>query len=263
MKNFLILALALLVLSCSTNNPTYEENLTLAKKWIEAFETGNIDLWKEVVSENLVDVAPMYGMGEVDYNTSLQVAEFYVQNYSNVKFKNQVWLPGIDTLTMKPDGSVRAYGNWTGTSKSTGRDFSMTSYHNFDFKDGKISSTGEYFDATGMVNSVGPLQKALVIVASHIKPGKIDEYQALIDSDAGVKATRNYKGCLSLETSYNEESNMYFIIENWESAELYQEYLNWRLTEDPSGLVSDIVPLLVGGESGMKVYNPNTRYKFY
>ena len=90
MKNFLILALALLVLSCSTNNPTYEENLTLAKKWIEAFETGNIDLWKEVVSENLVDVAPMYGMGEVDYNTSLQVAEFYVQNYSNVKFKNQV-----------------------------------------------------------------------------------------------------------------------------------------------------------------------------
>jgi hypothetical protein len=56
---------------------------------------------------------------------------------------------------------------------------------------------------------------------------------------------------------------MYFIIENWESAELYQEYLNWRLTEDPSGLVSDIVPLLVGGESGMKIYNPNTRYKFY
>ena len=44
MKKFLILALALLVLSCSTNNPTYEENLTLAKKWIEAFETGNIDL---------------------------------------------------------------------------------------------------------------------------------------------------------------------------------------------------------------------------
>ena len=56
---------------------------------------------------------------------------------------------------------------------------------------------------------------------------------------------------------------MYFIIENWESAELYQEYLNWRLTEDPSGLVSKIIPLLVGGESGMKVYNPNTRYKFY
>ena len=78
MKIFLILVLGLLVLSCSTNNPTYEENLTLAKKWIEAFETGNIDLWKEVVSENLVDVAPMYGMGEVDYNTSLQQESLYL-----------------------------------------------------------------------------------------------------------------------------------------------------------------------------------------
>jgi len=262
MKKILFIFLGILVLSCSTN-PDYQNNLKLAKKWVQAFETSNVELWKEVVSEELVDVAPMYGMGQVDYKTSLQVAEFYVQNYTNVKFQNQVWLPGIDTLTMKPDGSVRAYGTWTGTSKSTGRNFSLTSYHNFDFKDGKITSTGEYFDATGMVNSVGPLQKNLVIVASHIKPGKIDEYQALIDSEAGVKLTRNYKGCISLETSYNEDSNMYFIIENWESAELYQEYLNWRLTKDPSGLVSDIVPLLVGGESGMKVYNPNTRYKFY
>ena len=173
------------MLSCSTNNPTYEENLTLAKKWIEAFETGNIDLWKEVVSENLVDFAPMYGMGEVDYNTSLQVAEFYVQNYSNVKFKNQVWLPGIDTLTMKPDGSVRAYGNWTGTSKSTGRNFSMTSYHNFDFKDGKISSTGEYFDATGMVNSVGPNQRNVVVATAKVNKKNIDKFQELMDSEGG------------------------------------------------------------------------------
>ena len=258
----IVIILGLLVMSCSTN-PDYQNNLKLAKKWIEAFETGNIDLWKEVVSENLVDVAPMYGMGEVDYNTSLQVAEFYVQNYSNVKFKNQVWLPGIDTLTMKPDGSVRAYGNWTGNSKSTGRDFSMVSYHNFDFKDGKIVSTGEYFDATGMVNSVGPNQRNVVVATAKVNKKNIDKFQELMDSEGGLSVTRNYDGCSHLETFYNEESSTYFIIENWESAELYQEYLNWRLTEDPSGLVSDIVPLLVGGESGMKVYNPNTRYKFY
>jgi len=262
MKKILLISLGLLVFSC-TSNPNYETNLTIAKKWVEAFETSNIDLWKEVMSEDLVDVAPMYGMGQVDYKTSLQVAEFYVQNYTDVKFENQVWLPGIDTLTMKPDGSVRAYGTWTGTSKSTGRNFSMTSYHNFDFKDGKISSTGEYFDATGMVNSVGPIQKTVVIVTSHVKPGKIDEYQALMESEAGLKTTRNYKGCTSLEATYNEASNMYFIIENWESPELYQEYLNWRMTEDPSGLVSKVTPLLVGGEAGLNVYNPNSLYKFY
>ncbi len=67
-------------MSCSTN-PDYQNNLKLAKKWVQAFETSNVELWKEVVSEELVDVAPMYGMGQVDYKTSLQVAEFYVQNY--------------------------------------------------------------------------------------------------------------------------------------------------------------------------------------
>ena len=77
------------------------------------FETQNMDLWEEV-SKDLLDVAPMYGMGQVDYATSKQVAQFYVDNYTDVKFNNPVWLPGIDTLTMKPDGSVRAYGTWTG-----------------------------------------------------------------------------------------------------------------------------------------------------
>ena len=40
---------------------------------------------------------------------------------------------------MKPDGSVRAYGVWTGKSNSTGRIFTLPSYHNFGFKDGKIT----------------------------------------------------------------------------------------------------------------------------
>ena len=34
-------------------------------------EDQNIELWKEAVSEDLQDIAPMYGMGMVDYETSL------------------------------------------------------------------------------------------------------------------------------------------------------------------------------------------------
>ena len=37
-----------------------------------------------------------------------------------------------------------------------GRTFTLPSYHNFDFADGKIIYTGEYFDATGMTTTVGP-----------------------------------------------------------------------------------------------------------
>ena len=235
----------------------------LAKKWVQAFETSNLDLWKEVVSQELVDVAPMYGMGQVDYKTSLGVAEFYVQNYTNVKFENQVWLPGIDTLTMKPDGSVRAYGNWTGTSKSTGRNFSLNSYHNFDFKDGKISSTGEYFDATGMVNSVGPVQRNVVEVTLDVKKGNYEKIQTLMDTEARLKTTRNYDGCTHTEAFFNEENGKYIVIEHWESFEKYNAYSEWRLNEDPSGLVNEMLPLLVGGMNGLSIYSNNTGYGFY
>ena len=262
MKKILFIFLGILVLSCSTN-PDYQNNLKLAKKWVQAFETSNVELWKEVVSEELVDVAPMYGMGQVDYKTSLQVAEFYVQNYTNVKFQNQVWLPGIDTLTMKPDGSVRAYGTWTGTSKSTGRNFSLTSYHNFDFKDGKITSTGEYFDATGMVNAVGPAQRNVVVATAKVSKKNIDKFQELMDSDGGLSVTRNYDGCTHLEAFYNEESSTYFIIEYWESYEKYEAYLDFRFNKDPNKFVDKVWPYVIGGQKGFAAYFNNTKYKFF
>ena len=145
----------------------------------------------------------MYGMGQVDYATSLQVAEFYINNYTNVKFNNPVWLPGIDTATMSTDGSVRAYGTWTGESKSTGRTFRVPSYHNFGFKDGKIVTTGEYFDATGMVNAVGPVDRKVVVATLNIKKGNYGKVQEMMDSEEGLKATRNYDGCMHIEAFFN------------------------------------------------------------
>lgn len=261
-KLFLLLSIVLFV-SCSTSNPDYDANLVLAKKWVQAFETGDIELWKEVVSEDIQDIAPMYGMGRVGYDASFQVADFYVKNYTNVKFNEPVWLPGIDTLTMKPDGSVRAYGRWSGTSKSTGREFSVMSYHNFDFEDGKIVTTGEYFDATGMVNAVGPVQRNVVIFTAKVSKKNLDKFQELMDSDDGLIVTRNAEGCTHLEAFYNEENQTYFIYEYWDSYEQYETYLNWRFNEDPSKLVAKAIPLVTGGEKGMKAHFNNTNYKFF
>lgn len=263
MRLFFLAVAAALVVSCTPTNPQFETNKAIAQKWVKAFETSNLDLWKEVVSEDIIDQSPMYGMGVVDYAGSLQVAEFYINNYKNVRFEEAVWLPGVDTLSLQPDGSVRAYGKWKGESIATGRTFELMSYHNFDFKDGKIVSTGEFFDATGMVQAVGPQQKNVVIATLHIQPGKYEEVQALMDSKDGLSVTRNYKGCTFLEATFNEESGMYFIIENWDSPDSYSAYLNWRMTEDPSRIVDKVFPLLVGGEKGFNVYNPNSFYKMY
>ena len=262
MKKFKLLLIGILFVSCDSN-PDYQSNLAVAKKWVQAFEDGNIDLWKEVVSEDVQDVAPMYGMGRVDYNTSLQVAEFYVQNYTDVKFNDPVWLPGIDTLTMKPDGSVRAYGRWSGKSLSTGREFSLMSYHNFDFEDGKISSTGEYFDATGMVNAVGPAQRNVVVFTAKVSKSNIEKFQELMDSEAGLTVTRNWEGCTHLEAFYNEETETYFIYEYWDSYKQYEEYLDWRFNAEEPSFVQTVIPLIKGGENGMQAYYNNSTYNFY
>lgn len=261
-KIFLLLSVALFI-SCSSKHSDYEANKKLAQKWVASFETGNIELWKEVVSEDVLDVSPVYGMGQVDYNSSLQIAEFYINNYTDVKFNDPVWLPGIDTLTLKPDGSVRAYGKWSGKSKSTGREFNLTSYHNFDFKDGKIITTGEYFDATGMTNAVGPVQRNVVVFTAKVSKKNLNKFQELMDSDDGLTVTRNADGCTHLEAFYNEENQTYFIYEYWDSFEKYETYLNWRFNEDPSGLVAKTVPLVIGGENGMKAHFNNSNYKFF
>jgi len=262
MKKFKLLLIGILFVSCDSN-PDYQSNLAVAKKWVQAFEDQNIELWKEAVSEDLQDIAPMYGMGMVDYETSLQVAEFYIQNYTDVKFNDPVWLPGIDTLTMKPDGSVRAYGRWSGKSISTGREFSLMSYHNFDFEDGKISSTGEYFDATGMVNAVGPAQRNVVVFTAKVSKRNIEKVQELMDSDAGLTVTRNWEGCTHLEAFYNEETETYFIYEYWDSYEQYEEYLDWRFNVEEPSFVQTVIPFIKGGESGMQAYYNNSTYNFY
>ena len=262
MKKLILLLVGILFVGCDSN-PKYESNLAVAKKWVQAFEDQNIELWKEAVSEDLQDIAPMYGMGMVDYETSLQVAEFYIQNYTDVKFNDPVWLPGIDTLTMKPDGSVRAYGRWSGKSLSTGREFSLMSYHNFDFEDGKISSTGEYFDATGMVNAVGPAQRNVVVFTAKVSKRNIEKFQELMDSDAGLTVTRNWEGCTHLEAFYNEETETYFIYEYWDSYKQYEEYLDWRFNVEEPSFVQTVIPLVKGGENGMQAYYNNSTYNFY
>jgi ketosteroid isomerase-like protein len=74
-----------------------------------------------------------------------------MNGFENVTFTARAWLPGVDETTLKADGSVRVYGTWRGNSIDSGKSFSLDSYHYFSIKDGKISQSGDYFDATGMV----------------------------------------------------------------------------------------------------------------
>ena len=133
----------------------YKSNLEVVKKAMACYETPqDYETFVSLIDENVQHQSPMYGQGIVGYEGVLGQAKFYMEGFSDVGFENAIWLPGVDTVSLKNNGSVRVYGTWTGKSKETGKPFAVDSYHFFDIKDGKIISSGDYFDATGMVMAI-------------------------------------------------------------------------------------------------------------
>ena len=140
--------------------------------------------------------------------------------------------------------------------------FSIVFYHFFNFNEaGLIQQQGDFFDATGMMNATG--DKKLVVAELKIKAGKQDAFFALMANESyGLKATRNYKGCNSLISTFNEESNTLLVISDWDSYEEYAAYLTWR-TEEDTELVDLMKPLLIGGMKGLRTVYPNSMYTVY
>ena len=114
----------------------------------------NFELFKSLIHEEIEHQSPMYGVGKVGLDGVVGQAEFYMTNFKDVTFENQIWLPGVDETTLKADGSVRVYGTWKGVSIATGKSFSLDSYHYFNAKEGKVYESGDFFDASGMMIAV-------------------------------------------------------------------------------------------------------------
>jgi len=153
----LLLSLIVILSACTQTDDLalYKTNLEIAKKIVSCYEAPtDFETFQSLIHKDIQHQSPMYGQGLVGYDDVLGQAKFYMEGFTNVKFENSIWLPGVDETTLLNNGSVRVYGTWTGESIETGNSFSVDSYHYFDVKDGQISMSGDYFDATGMVMAV-------------------------------------------------------------------------------------------------------------
>jgi hypothetical protein len=164
MKN-LLLGLIVVLSACSQPDDLalYKTNLEIAKNAIACYEyPADFETFKSLIHPEIKHQSPMYGQGMVGYEDVMGQANFYMGGFTNVTFENQLWLPGVDTTTLATDGSVRVYGTWKGESISTGASFSVDSYHYFHIKDGQIDFSGDYFDATGMMQAVSASAEVVV-----------------------------------------------------------------------------------------------------
>ncbi len=162
-KIILLFALASLGVACEQQPDlsVYEANKALAEELMNSYVSPtDYDFFASHIADDIVHQSPMYGVGQVGKDAVLDQAKFYMGNFENVTFNNPIWLPGVNNETLQPDGGVRVYGTWEGTSIASGKSFSVDAYHYFGFKEGKLIESGDFFDATGMVMAVAPDEMA-------------------------------------------------------------------------------------------------------
>lgn len=146
---FFVAALALVFLvSCGTTpddqNPEYNENLASMKAMFDGFQNKSID--PALFAEDFVDVGT--GFEEEDRNKQEAMQQWKMMTrVMDAELVNAIYLPGIDTLSQRLDGSVRYYGQWKMTMGEAAQ--TLKAYGSMEFNDsGKITSFAHYADWT-------------------------------------------------------------------------------------------------------------------
>ena len=148
--------------SASTGNDTkmlYETNLAVLKAAIKAFENEDIEGWASSVADSAVYVPGAYGSSPGKKEDWKKTLTFYVTDFDSIRLTNALFLPGIDSATHVPDGSVRYYGQWTSVHKS-GVKTRVNFYSVNEFNtDHKVIYAADFFDVGGLINAVTPKSK--------------------------------------------------------------------------------------------------------
>lgn len=137
-------------------NAVYEKNLADLKAGFAAFAKGDFDTWASTIADTVFWTSPAYG--DI-LHTKAHWKEFlkgFTDNWTNISLNDPIYLPGVDSATHVPDGSVRYYGTWNAVHKS-GIKTSLVAYGTYNFnKDNKVISGSDYFDVGGLINAVTP-----------------------------------------------------------------------------------------------------------
>ena len=82
-------------------------------------------------------------------------------------------------------------------------------------------------------------------------PAKPDTYDVLRDAmAASLPQTRAFDGCISLEVYREDNTHTFTVVEDWESFEHYDRYIEWRRA---NGLDAMLDQLLEGGADAFRI----------
>ena len=137
----------------------YEQNLATTKAALKAFENENLDEFGSYVSDSVVVLPATYGSKESNKEEWKSLLGYFTSEFDSIRLTQSIFLPGIDSATHEPDGSVRYYGTWVSRHKS-GMNTSVRFYAAYEFDDNhKILFAQDFFDVGGLLNAVAPKKK--------------------------------------------------------------------------------------------------------
>tara|TARA_B100000575_G_scaffold174544_1_gene139913 strand:- start:130 stop:528 length:399 start_codon:yes stop_codon:yes gene_type:complete len=106
-------------------------------------------------------------------------------------------------------------------------------------------------------------KNAIVIITTNVKEGMMSDLVAFMDSENVLPVTRKFKGCKSVVQFVNEENNIHVLLEEWDSVESHQKYVNYRMNEDETGAAQKHITYAVGGAEGLTIIGNNSNYIYY
>ena len=84
-----------------------------------------------------------------------------------------------------------------------------------------------------------------------------------MDSKNVLPITRKFNGCKSVVQFVNKENNIHVLLEEWDSIESHQNYVNFRMNGDETGAAQKHTTFAVGGSEGITIIGNNTNYIYY
>lgn len=124
----------------------YENNVKILEKYLTYLEDGNIDSLTNLLSEEYL----MYRYPVMESKGLISNKKEIIQEYekkfegAKIDIGHTIFLPGIDTINLNLDGSVRVYSaqSWTISNKV----INMSIYETYDFKNDSIYQTHIFYD---------------------------------------------------------------------------------------------------------------------
>ena len=135
----------------------YEENLETAKKLNKAMLEYDKKVLEQYLSEDFEYYNyPVNKIKGVKYNKERFIELIMSQEAlgADIEIKNSIFLPGLDTVDLQIDGSVRVY--FGSTYSLHDQQIEKSSYQTIEFNKGKISRIDDFSDLTDrlIVNTI-------------------------------------------------------------------------------------------------------------